>query len=54
MIGRCGDGTAWYVGFGAAALVLAVLLVMTIGRVRLAQTHLLSRTDANSHRTYAK
>lgn len=46
LIGRCGDGTAWYVGLGAAALVLAVLLVVTIGRVRLAQTHFLSRADA--------
>ncbi|MFY9922686.1 MAG: hypothetical protein WAL26_30495 [Mycobacterium sp.] len=45
MMGRCGDGTAWYVAFGAAALVLAVLLVVTIGRVRLAQTHFLSRSD---------
>jgi hypothetical protein len=36
MIGRCGDGTAWYVGFGAAGLVLAIVLIVTIARVQLA------------------
>ena len=54
MIGRCGDGTAWYVGFGAAGLVLVVVLIATIGRMRLAQTHLLSRAEAKPHKTHAK
>ncbi len=30
LIGFCGDGTAWYVACGAAALVLASLLIITI------------------------
>lgn len=30
LIGRCGDGTGWYVGSGIVAAVLLVLLVVTI------------------------
>ena len=32
MIGRCGDGTAWYAVSGVAALVLVSLLIVTIAR----------------------
>lgn len=34
IIGRCGDGTAWYVGSGIAAAVLVVLLVVAIADAR--------------------
>jgi hypothetical protein len=34
LIGRCGDGTAWYVGSGIAALLLVALLVATIVNAR--------------------
>jgi hypothetical protein len=34
IIGRCGDGTAWYVGSGIAAAILLVLLVVAIADVR--------------------
>jgi hypothetical protein len=34
LIGRCGDGTAWYVGSGIAAAVLLVLLVVAIADAR--------------------
>ena len=30
MIGRCGDGTAWYVGCVVAAAILGVMLVIAI------------------------
>ena len=30
MIGRCGDGTAWYVGCVVAAAILGLLLIVTI------------------------
>jgi hypothetical protein len=30
LIGRCGDGTAWYVGSGIAAAILLGLLVIAI------------------------
>lgn len=30
LIGRCGDGTAWYLGCAVAAGILVVLLVVTI------------------------
>jgi hypothetical protein len=30
LIGRCGDGTAWYVGSGIAAAILLALLVVAI------------------------
>jgi hypothetical protein len=32
--GRCGDGTAWYVGSGIAAAVLLVMVVITIADAR--------------------
>jgi hypothetical protein len=34
LIGRCGDGTAWYVGSGIAAAILLALLVVAIADVR--------------------
>ena len=34
IIGRCGDGTGWYVGSGVAAAVLVVLLVVAIAEAR--------------------
>ena len=34
LLGRCGDGTAWYVGSVIAAAALAVLLVVTIANAR--------------------
>ncbi|MDT5008186.1 MAG: hypothetical protein QOJ24_5362 [Mycobacterium sp.] len=34
LIGRCGDGTAWYVGSGIAAAILLALLVVAITDVR--------------------
>jgi hypothetical protein len=37
MMDRCGDGSAWYVGSAAAALVLGVLLVVAIAEARCAE-----------------
>lgn len=34
LIGRCGDGTAFYAGCGVAALLLTVLLIVTIADAR--------------------
>jgi len=34
LIGRCGDGTAWYVGSGIAAAILLGLLAIAIADVR--------------------
>ena len=34
LIGRCGDGTAWYVGSAIAAAILLALLVLAIADVR--------------------
>ncbi len=34
LIGRCGDGTAWYFGSGIAAVALVMLLVLTIADAR--------------------
>jgi hypothetical protein len=34
MIGRCGDGTAWYVAMGVSGLILVAALVVTIADAR--------------------
>ena len=34
LIGRCGDGTAWYVGSGIAAAILLALLVVAFADAR--------------------
>ena len=34
LIGRCGDGTAWYFGAGVVSLILMAMMVVTIADVR--------------------